>query len=123
MSTLKFPILNILKQMRSTNPRRYLIFFLIKLSFECRRNHVWGLVFDPSYDHIYKNIHFCKGKGREGKRREGKEEKGREGKEGRKEGRKDGRKEGRKVQHKEVRKERRNLAARGRAVFRLPPHL
>jgi len=27
--------------MRSTNPGRYLIFFLIKFPFECRRNHVW----------------------------------------------------------------------------------
>ena len=61
MSTLKFPIFKILKQMRSTNPERYLIFVLIKFPFECRQNHVWGPIFEPSYDHIYKNIHFCKG--------------------------------------------------------------
>ena len=43
---------------RSTNPGRYLIFFLIKFPFECRRNHVWSPIFDPSYDHIYKNVYF-----------------------------------------------------------------
>ena len=38
----------------------------------------WG----PSYEHMYKNLHFCKGKGREGtKGREGKGKKGR-GREG-----------------------------------------
>ena len=90
MSAPKFPILNKLKQMRSTNPGRYLIFFLIKFPFECRQEHVWGPIFDPSYDHILKNKHFCKGKGREAKgRKEGREE-------GRKEARKGGREEGRK---------------------------
>ena len=68
----------------STTPGRYLIFFFIKFLFECRRNYVWRSIFDPSYDHIYKNIHVCKGKGREGEKREGREGKGREG---RKEGR------------------------------------
>ena len=57
----------------------------------------WGL----SYEHVYKNIHFCKGKGKEGKQgkgregkgkgkregREGKGRKGREGKEKRRKGR------------------------------------
>ena len=52
----QIPILNILKQMRSTNPGRYLIFCLIKFPFECRRNHVWGPIFEPSYEHIHKNI-------------------------------------------------------------------
>ena len=40
--------------MRSTNLGRYLIFFLIKFPFECRQNHVWGPIFDLSYDHIHK---------------------------------------------------------------------
>ena len=38
-----------------------LIFFLVKFPVEWRQNHVWGPVFVPSYDHVYKNIHFCKG--------------------------------------------------------------
>ena len=46
---------------RSMGPRRYLIFFLMKFPIEWRQNHVWGCICDPSYDHIYKNIHFCKG--------------------------------------------------------------
>ena len=37
---------------------RYLIFFLMKFPVECRQNHVWRPIFDPSYDHIYKNVHF-----------------------------------------------------------------
>ena len=45
-----------------------------------------------SYDNIYKNIHFCKVKGREEERKEGRKE-GRKG--GREEGRKGGREEGR----------------------------
>ena len=54
--------------------------FLIKFPFECRQNHVWGPIFDSSYNHIHKNIHFWrKGEGR---------------KEGREEGRKGGREEG-----------------------------
>ena len=60
VNPLKLPILNILKQMGSTNPGRYLILFLIKLPVEWRQNHVWGPIFDPSYDHIYKSIHFVK---------------------------------------------------------------
>ena len=39
-------------------PARYLIFFLVKVPFECRRNHVWGLIFNPSYDHFYKCDNF-----------------------------------------------------------------
>ena len=39
-------------------PGRYLIFFLIKFPFEWRQNHVWGPIFDPSHDHIYKCVHF-----------------------------------------------------------------
>ena len=38
-------------------PGRYLIFFLVKFPVECRQNHVWGPIFGPSYDHIYKNVH------------------------------------------------------------------
>ena len=52
-------------------------FFLVKFLVECRQNR--GPIFDLSYDHIYKSIHFCKGKGREareGKGREGKEARG-----------------------------------------------
>ena len=37
---------------------RYLIFCLIKFPFECRQNHVWGPIFDPSHDHIYKCVLF-----------------------------------------------------------------
>ena len=37
---------------------RYLIFFLIKFPVEWRQNHVWGPIFDPSYDHIYKCDYF-----------------------------------------------------------------
>ena len=33
-------------------------FFLIKFPFEWRQNHVWGPIFDPSHDHIYKCVHF-----------------------------------------------------------------
>ena len=33
--------------MRSTNPGRYLIFFLIKFPVEWRQNHVWEPIFDP----------------------------------------------------------------------------
>ena len=32
--------------------------FLIKFPFECHQNHVWGPIFDPSYDHFYKCEHF-----------------------------------------------------------------
>ena len=99
----QIPILKILKHMRSTNPGRYLIFLLIKFPFEWRQNHVWGPIFDPSYDHIYKNIHFCKCKGREGKGRKGGREEARKG--GREEGRKRGREEGRKGGREEGRKE------------------
>ena len=34
--------------------------FLIKFLVGCPYNHVWEPIFDPSYDHIYKNIHLCK---------------------------------------------------------------
>ena len=34
---------------------RYLIFFLVKFPVDCRQNHVWGPIFVPSYDHLYKN--------------------------------------------------------------------
>ena len=37
---------------------RYLIFFLVKFPVEWRQNHVWEPIFGPSYDHIYKNVHF-----------------------------------------------------------------
>ena len=40
------------------DPKRYLIFFLIKFPTECHRNHVWGPIFDPNYDYIYKCDHF-----------------------------------------------------------------
>ena len=30
---------------------------LVKFPVECRQNHVWGPIFGPSYDHIYKNVH------------------------------------------------------------------
>ena len=89
-------------------PGRYLIFFLTKFPVECRQNHVWGPIFDHSYDHIYKSIHFCKGKGREGKGRKGRkgrEAKAREGKEGRKRGREEARKGGSEEGRKEGREE------------------
>ena len=68
-------------------PGRYLIFFL---------NHVWGPIFDPSYDHFYKCDHF-------GNKciyiymREGKKgrEKGKGKREGKREGKKGSRKAGR----------------------------
>ena len=44
--------------MRSINPGRYLIFFLIKFPVELRQNHVWGPIFEPSYDYIYKCDYF-----------------------------------------------------------------
>ena len=45
--------------MRSTNPGRYLIFFLVKFPVECRQNHVWGPICVWSYDHLIKT-HFYK---------------------------------------------------------------
>ena len=33
-------------------------FFLVKFPVECRQNHVWGLIFDPSYDNIHNYVHF-----------------------------------------------------------------
>ena len=42
----------------SMDPGRYLIFSLIKFPVEWCQNHVWRPIFDPSYDHIYKNVHF-----------------------------------------------------------------
>ena len=82
MSTPKFPILHILKQMRSTNPGRYLIFFLVKFPVECRQNHVWGPSGAQVTSIFIKTYIFVKVRAREGKRREGKEGKGREGREG-----------------------------------------
>ena len=55
------PNIETMKHMRSTNPGRYLIIFLIKFPVAWRQNHVWGAIFGLSYDHIYKNIHFWKG--------------------------------------------------------------
>ena len=40
------------------DPRRYLIFFLINFLVEWCQSHVWGPIFDPSYDHLYKCDHF-----------------------------------------------------------------
>ena len=37
----QIPNIEILKHMTSTNPGRYLIFFIIKFPFEWRQNHVW----------------------------------------------------------------------------------
>ena len=34
--------------------------FSREIPVECRQNHVWGPIFDPSYDHIYKNVYFEK---------------------------------------------------------------
>ena len=48
----------------------------------------WG----PSYEHIYKNIHFCKGKGRE--RKKGSE--GKKGREGKRKGKRKKEREGKK---------------------------
>ena len=54
MSLLPSPILKNFNYMRPINPGRYPIFLLIKFPFECHRNHVWGPIFDPSYDHFHK---------------------------------------------------------------------
>ena len=45
---------------RSTGLGRWLIFFLVQFPVECRQNHVWEPLFDPSYDHILKYVHFVK---------------------------------------------------------------
>ena len=45
---------------RSTGTERYLILFLVKFPVDCRQNHVWGCIVDPSYDNIYKNMYFAK---------------------------------------------------------------
>ena len=79
MSAVISPILKKIHYMRSINPGRHLIFFLIKFPFECRQNHVWRPIFVPSYDHIYKNIHVCKGKGGRDEGRKGGREEGRKG--------------------------------------------
>ena len=42
------------------DPGRYLIFFLVKFPVGCRQNHVWGTIFDKSYDHMYKNMYLAK---------------------------------------------------------------
>ena len=71
------------------NPRRYLIFFLIKFPVEWRQIHVWAPIFDPSYDHFYKCDHFgnkCEGREKGKGQREGK--KGREKGKGKREGKK-----------------------------------
>ena len=31
-----------------------------KFPFECHRSHVWRPIFDASYDHNYKSVHFVK---------------------------------------------------------------
>ena len=54
----QIPNIEKMKYMRSTNPGRYLIFFLIKFPVECRQTHVWGSIVDPSYDHFYKCNNF-----------------------------------------------------------------
>ena len=43
------------KYMRSTNPGRYLIFFLIKFPVECHQNHVWRPIFDPRFGFLVTN--------------------------------------------------------------------
>ena len=45
--------------LRVYRPGRHPIFSR-ELSVECRQNHVWGCIFDPSYDHMYKNMYFAK---------------------------------------------------------------
>ena len=68
VSVLPSPILKNFNYMRSINPGRYLIFFLIKFPVEWRQNQVWGPIFDPSYDHIYKCDYFGYTDGRTGER-------------------------------------------------------
>ena len=58
VSAVNSPMLKKLDYMRSINTGRYLIQILIKFPFECHRNHVWGPIFDPSYDHFSKCDHF-----------------------------------------------------------------
>ena len=58
LSILPTPILKNFNYMISINLGRYPIKFLIKFPFECHRNHVWGSIFDPSYDNIYKCDYF-----------------------------------------------------------------
>ena len=66
MSAVNSQILKKFNYVRSINPGRYLIFSLIKFPFECYRNHVWGPIFDPNYDHIYKCDYFGYTDGRAG---------------------------------------------------------
>ena len=44
--------------LRVYRPREVSHFCLMKFHVECRQNHVWGYIFDPSYDHIYKTNTF-----------------------------------------------------------------
>ena len=103
---LKFPILRKMKHMKSTNPGRYIIFCLIKFPVEWCQNHVWGLIFDPSYNHFYKCDHFVM---REGKKEREKGKGKREGKKGREKGK--GKREGKKGKEKEEEKGKGNLFA------------
>ena len=32
--------------------------FSYQIPVECRQNHVWRPIFEPSYDHFYINVHF-----------------------------------------------------------------
>ena len=45
--------------------------FLIKFPVEWRQNHVWGTIFDPSYDHMYKCDYFGYTDGRTSGRSDG----------------------------------------------------
>ena len=52
LSVLPSPILQNFNYMMSINTGRYPVQILIKFPFECHRNHVWGPIFDPCYDHL-----------------------------------------------------------------------
>ena len=56
--SIHIPNIEKIKYVRCTNPGRYLIFLLIKFPIEWHQNHVWGTIFDPNYDHIYKCDYF-----------------------------------------------------------------
>ena len=58
VSPVNSPMLKSFNYMRSINTGRYLIQILIKFLVECHRNHVWGPIFDPCYDHFHKCEHF-----------------------------------------------------------------
>ena len=53
LSTLKLLILKVLMYMEVYGAREVSHLFA-KFPVECRYNHVWGPIFDPSYDHFYK---------------------------------------------------------------------